>query len=117
MEALNDDRLIKVAFIAELLKQQVQLVAAEQMYMLTLAGKEKALGLDHILGILYRDQGKLEEAEKMYQRALAGYEKAQGLDHTSTDNGGFLRNHCHRVPKPKSSVWTYTTLSTRSLNT
>ncbi|KAK5242171.1 hypothetical protein LTR40_007662 [Exophiala xenobiotica] len=86
------DRLDKAFYIAELLTKQVQLTAAEQMYLLALAGYEKALGVDHTstldtvhnLGNLYLDQAKLEEAEKMYQRALAGKEKALGADHTST---------------------------------
>ena len=58
------------------------------MYVQALAGREKALGLDHTstlstinnLGILYRDQGKLAEAEQMYVQALAGYEKALGAN-------------------------------------
>jgi tetratricopeptide (TPR) repeat protein len=94
MDCLIDDRLGRAALIAGLLTQQVQLVAAEQIYIFTLAGYEKALGADHTstlntvnnLGLLYRDQGKLDEAEKMCQRALAGYEKALGADHTSTLN-------------------------------
>ncbi|KAK5218133.1 hypothetical protein LTR47_011769 [Exophiala xenobiotica] len=92
MKSLNNNRLGKAYLIAELLTQQVQHIAAEQMYMLTLAGYEKALGADHTstldtvnnLGLLYTNQGKLDEAERMYQRALAGYEKALGPDHTST---------------------------------
>ncbi|KAK5454944.1 hypothetical protein LTS15_005664 [Exophiala xenobiotica] len=94
MKSLDDDRLGKACLIAVLLAQQVQHVAAEQMYMLTLAGYEKALGADHPstldtvnnLGLLYADRGKLDEAEKMYQRALAGKEKSLGADHTSTLN-------------------------------
>ncbi|KIX05938.1 uncharacterized protein Z518_03912 [Rhinocladiella mackenziei CBS 650.93] len=94
MEGLTGDRLGKAWLIAELLTQQVQLLAADQMYMLALAGYEKELGPDHTstlstvnnLGNLYRDRGKLDEAEKMYQRALAGYEKALGADHPSTLN-------------------------------
>jgi tetratricopeptide (TPR) repeat protein len=50
---------------------------AEQMYLRALAGREKALGLDHTstldtipnLGNLYGDQGKLEVAEQMCTRA------------------------------------------------
>ncbi|KAK5188945.1 hypothetical protein LTR47_011581 [Exophiala xenobiotica] len=84
----------KAYLIAELLTQQVQHIAAEQMYMLTLAGYEKALGANHTstlntvnnLWNLYRAQGNLGKAGKMYQRALAGYEKALGADHTSTLN-------------------------------
>jgi len=61
------------------------------MYVRALAGKEKALGADHMstlstvnsLGNLYSDQGKLAEAEQMYVRALAGYEKVS-LSHTIT---------------------------------
>ena len=86
------DHLSDAVWIAELLGQQVQLAAAEQMYERALAGKEEALGAEHSstldtlnnLGILYRDQGKLEEAEQMYQQALTGYEKALAAEHTST---------------------------------
>ena len=78
--------------IANLLHEQVQLVAAGELYQRALAGREKALGPDHPstldtvnnLGLLYSDLGKLNKAEDMYQRALAGYEKALGPDHTST---------------------------------
>lgn len=66
-----------------MLRGQVQLFAAEQMYLRALAGTEKALGPDHTstldtvnnLGLLYASQGKLNEAEQMYTRALARYEK------------------------------------------
>lgn len=76
-------------WIAQMLTQQVQFSAAEQMYLRALAGREKALGPNHLstlstvnnLGNLYRDQGKLKEAEQIYMRALAGYEKALGPDH------------------------------------
>ncbi|KAL4967483.1 P-loop containing nucleoside triphosphate hydrolase protein, partial [Aspergillus stella-maris] len=66
------DRYEDMLDIASLLHEQVQLVAAEEMYQRALAGKEKALGPDHIstldtvnnLGILYSNQGKLQEAEE-----------------------------------------------------
>ncbi|EAW19385.1 TPR repeat protein [Aspergillus fischeri NRRL 181] len=85
-------RLDQASRIAELLRKQVRLLTAEQMYQRALAGYEKALGPDHTstlgtvhnLGLLYSDQGKLKEAEEMYQRALAGKEKAVGPDHMST---------------------------------
>jgi tetratricopeptide (TPR) repeat protein len=95
-------RLGQASLIANLLRDQVLLLAAEQMYQRALTGKEKALGLDHTstldtvhnLGVLYRNQGKLDQAEQMYQRALAGREKALGADHTSTlesvDNLGVI---------------------------
>ncbi|CAG8212714.1 unnamed protein product [Penicillium nalgiovense] len=87
-------RLGQASLIADLLREQVLLLAAEQMYQRALAGFEKALGADHTstlntvhnLGLLYRNQGKLDQAEQMYQRALAGKEKALGADHTSTLN-------------------------------
>lgn len=64
-------RLDKVQWIAQMLQDQVQLSAAEQMFVRALARKEKALGPDHTstlntvnnLGVLYWNQGKLEEAE------------------------------------------------------
>ncbi|KAK5263058.1 hypothetical protein LTR96_011509 [Exophiala xenobiotica] len=105
MKSLDDERLGKAYLIAQRLTQQVQHIAAEQMYLLTLGGFEKALGPDHTstlntvnnLGLLYRDQGRLGEAEKMYQRALARYETALGPDHTSTlrtvNNLGYLYRH------------------------
>ena len=62
-------RLDDAVCIAELLKQQVQLAAAEQMYGRALAGYEAVLGRDYTstldtvnnLGLLYSDQGKLVE--------------------------------------------------------
>ncbi|KAJ5904683.1 uncharacterized protein N7473_001599 [Penicillium subrubescens] len=88
--------------LGDLYSNQGKLQEAEEMYQQALAGKEKALGSDHMstlntvnnLGSLYSDQGKLEEAEEMYQRALAGYEKVLGPDNSSTldivDNIGSL---------------------------
>ncbi|PLB48776.1 hypothetical protein P170DRAFT_464400 [Aspergillus steynii IBT 23096] len=78
--------------LGDLYFDQGKLQEAEEMYQRALAGKEKALGSDHMstlqtvnnIGNLYTDQGKLQEAEEMYQRALAGKEKALGSDHTST---------------------------------
>ncbi|KAJ9656251.1 hypothetical protein H2198_005102 [Neophaeococcomyces mojaviensis] len=86
------ERLDAAEWTANMLNKQAQLLAAEQMYLRALAGKEKAFGSDHTstlatvhnLGTLYRDQGKLNEAEQMLLRALAGTEKALGPDHTST---------------------------------
>ena len=91
---IETSQLKNASCIAQLLQQQVQLVAAERMYLRALAGCEKALGPDHRstlitvnnLGSLYGDQGKLAEAEQMYLRALAGCEKALGPDHMSTLN-------------------------------
>ena len=65
---------------------------SKMMYNRALAGREKALGHEHMstlhtvnnLGILYRKQGRLKDAEVMYNRALAGYEMALGADHPST---------------------------------
>ncbi|MCJ1476741.1 hypothetical protein MMC13_005410 [Lambiella insularis] len=78
--------------IGQLLREQVQLGAAEQIYEQALAGKEKALGAEHTstlstvnnLANFYYHQGKLNEAEQIYERALAGYEKALGAEHPST---------------------------------
>ncbi|KAK5080194.1 hypothetical protein LTR05_008761 [Lithohypha guttulata] len=91
-DEISPDHLAQVVNLAEILSQQIQYSAAEQMYVRALAGYEKALGAEHTstldtvnnLGSLYRDQGKLDEAEQMYVRALAGYEKALGAEHTST---------------------------------
>jgi tetratricopeptide (TPR) repeat protein len=59
-------QLHKALLIAKLLREQVLLLAAEQMYQRALAGYEKALRADHTLtldtvnnlGNLYWDQGK-----------------------------------------------------------
>jgi Tetratricopeptide repeat len=92
LSEIADDRVEGAEYIAQLLREQVQLAAAAVMLQRALAGSEKALGPDHTstlrtvhnLGLLYGDQGKLDEAEQMYMRALAGYEKALERDHTST---------------------------------
>lgn len=81
-------RVDSAVHIAELSYQQVQLGAAEEMYMRALKGYEEALGPKHTstldtvnnLGNLYSDQGKLEEAEEMYMRASEGYATVEG-DH------------------------------------
>ena len=80
--------------VGDLYSNQGKLEDAEAMYVRALAGREKALGPEHIstldtvnnLGNLYADQGKLREAEHLYLRALAGFEKALGLEDTSTLN-------------------------------
>jgi tetratricopeptide (TPR) repeat protein len=87
-------QLHQASLIANLLRGQVLLLPAEQMYHRVLSGYENTLGADHTstldivnnLGILYQDQGELDRAEQMYQRALAGYEKALRANHTSTLN-------------------------------
>lgn len=74
---------------------QGKLGEAEEMYLVALERKEKALGPDHPstlntvnnLGNLYSEQGKLGKALKMYQRALEGFEKALGPDYEA----------CHRL--------------------
>jgi tetratricopeptide (TPR) repeat protein len=63
--------------------QQGKLAEAEAMCRRALAGKEKALGPEHMstlsivhnLGLLYYKQGNLPEAETMYRRALVGMKK------------------------------------------
>jgi tetratricopeptide (TPR) repeat protein len=92
LENTFEQRLNGASDIAEMLRQQTQYDAAEQVFQRTLQGYEKALGSEHIstldtinnLGVLYKNQGKLNEAEKMYDRALQGYEKALGPEHIST---------------------------------
>lgn len=86
------ERLVEAEWIAEMLRKQIQLFAAEQMYLHVLVGKEKTLGPEHTstletihnLGLLYREQDKQDEAEQMLKRALAGHEKVLGAEHTST---------------------------------
>ncbi|KAJ5929141.1 hypothetical protein N7454_006989 [Penicillium verhagenii] len=78
--------------LGDLYSDQGKLKEAEKMYQQALAGKEKALGPDHIstldtvsnLGSLYSEQDKLEEAEELYQRAMAGKKKTLVPDHDRT---------------------------------
>ncbi|KND93937.1 Kinesin light chain [Tolypocladium ophioglossoides CBS 100239] len=81
-----------ICLLGNLFADQGRLKEAEEMYMRALAGREKALGRDHLstldtinnLGFLYSKQGRLKEADEMYMWALAGREKALGRDHLST---------------------------------
>ncbi|OQE94229.1 hypothetical protein PENNAL_c0004G02119, partial [Penicillium nalgiovense] len=65
-------QLHQALLIANLLREQVLLIAAERMYQRALAGYENALGADHTstldtvnnLGVLYVAQGKLDQAEQ-----------------------------------------------------
>ena len=58
----------------------------------SLAGRQKALGLEHPhtltsmnnLALLYQHQGKHTDAEPLYREALAGCQKALGLQHPHT---------------------------------
>jgi tetratricopeptide (TPR) repeat protein len=69
-----------------------QLDQAEKMLERTLAGKELALGHDHIstlrtvnnLGFVYANQGKLDQAEQMYKRVLTRYEYTFSRDRRLT---------------------------------
>lgn len=78
-------------YLAQLLKNQVWLVTAEQLYQRVLQEYEKTLDLNHTsilntinnLGALYRDQKKLIEIEKIYQCALQEKEKTLDFNHTS----------------------------------
>jgi tetratricopeptide (TPR) repeat protein len=89
---LTYDRLGNAFDIAELLRQQAQLTAAEEMLLLALARSEEMLGfedeltLDFVnnLGNVYLDLNKLATAEQMLVRALVGKENALGPEHTST---------------------------------
>jgi tetratricopeptide (TPR) repeat protein len=96
-EAIEDiipSRIDRTKRVAALLHQQVQLAAAEIIYVRALEGYEAALGPKHTstldtvgnLGSLYRHQGNLVKAEEMYVRALEGKEAALGPKHTSTLN-------------------------------
>ena len=90
----SSDQLQKISRAAILLREQVQLSAAEQMYIQVQAACEKTLGPENPLtldicnnfGLLYRDQGKLDKAEEMYLRARDGYVKVLGPNHSSTIN-------------------------------
>jgi tetratricopeptide (TPR) repeat protein len=92
IEHVIPSRMNRTEYIAKLLHQQVQLAAAEKMYVQALDGKEGAVGPEHTstlstvgnLGLLYRDQGNLAKAEEMLLRARKGYEAAVGPEHTST---------------------------------
>lgn len=83
---------------------QGKLDKAEELYLRALAGREKALGSDHIetlttvhnLGTLYWNQDKLKKGELMIVRALIGFTKALGTDHASTINAARnLRTYRH----------------------
>ncbi|EFR04926.1 kinesin light chain [Nannizzia gypsea CBS 118893] len=71
--------------IAVLLREQVQLVAAEHVNQRVLRGYQKAFGANHT-STLNIKQGKLVKAEDIYQRALQGYQKALGADYISILN-------------------------------
>lgn len=90
----SEHQLQQISRAAMLLREQVQLSAAEQMYAQAQAACERTLGPDNPLtldicnnfGLVYRDQGKLEKAGRMYIRARDGYVKALGPNHSSTIN-------------------------------
>jgi tetratricopeptide (TPR) repeat protein len=77
---VNDDGMAWAYFnLGNLYRDQGKLAAAQSMFERALAGREKALGVEHTstldtvnnLGVLYRAQGKLAAAQSMYERALA----------------------------------------------
>jgi tetratricopeptide (TPR) repeat protein len=86
------EMLVATHRLGNLYVHQGQLREAEQIYQLTLKGREEVLGPDHTstldtvhnIGGLYVLQGKMREAEDMFKRSLTGCETALGLDHTST---------------------------------
>jgi tetratricopeptide (TPR) repeat protein len=92
IEELSRSRLGPALSIAQLLASQIQLEAAEWMYVRALARSEKELGLYDALtlhmanglGILYSRQSKLEDAEQMLKRALDGRKEKLGPKHTLT---------------------------------
>lgn len=92
-EALSE-HLDDAMWIAEMLRKQIQLRAAERIYVRILDETQKTLGPTHFstlsainsLGLLYRDQGYFEKAEKMYELALEGQQKVFGPEHPSTLN-------------------------------
>lgn len=90
---LMPDYIVQAISIAVLLGHQVQFVAAEQIYLRTLAESEKvpassrpvpALEIGRNLGNLYRKQGKLEKAEQLLMRALAECEAVLGPENIWT---------------------------------
>ena len=92
IEHVIPSRINRTEYIAKLLHQQVQLAAAEKMYVQALDGKERTVGPEHTstlitlnnLGVLYQAQGNLAKAEEMFVRARKGYEATVGPEHTST---------------------------------
>ncbi|KAK6529980.1 hypothetical protein TWF694_003355 [Orbilia ellipsospora] len=78
--------------IASVFKNQGKYDEAMWWYERALAGKEKALGKNHLetlitvhdIASVFENQGKYDEAMRWYERALAGKEKALGKDHPST---------------------------------
>lgn len=95
--------------LGALYANQGKLKQAEEIYLRALAGKEKALDLDHTstlgtvnnLGAIYADQGKLKEADEMYQRALAGYAKTLGQSHHLTQRVVTRLNALIQSSKPR----------------
>jgi len=65
---------------------------AVELYERALAGREKALGVDHPdtlstvhnMAFVFGKQGHDEKALEWYERALVGEEKALGVDHPDT---------------------------------
>jgi tetratricopeptide (TPR) repeat protein len=94
IEHVIPSRINRTESIAKLLHQQVQLAAAEKMYVQALDGREATVGPEHTstlnavysLGVLYQAQGNLAKAEEMLLRARKGFEAAVGPEHTSTLN-------------------------------
>lgn len=92
LKDVTHERLDAGRWIARMLREQVQLLAAQRIYVRALAGIEQIYGPDHTsalrtannLGLVYADLGKLDAAEQMYLRALAGHERTLGLEHAST---------------------------------
>ncbi|KAL7276144.1 hypothetical protein RUND412_000877 [Rhizina undulata] len=64
----------------------------EAFYRNAMAGKEKALGKDHLdtlvtvhnIALVFQNQGQYDKALEWHQRSLAGREKAFGKDHLHT---------------------------------
>jgi len=79
------------------------------------AGKEKALGPDHIstldtvtsLSNLCADQGERDEAKIVFEQALAGCDKVVGWKHASIlstfDSLGILQHS--KTAQPTGSAW------------
>lgn len=91
-EELLSTKFKATLWVAGLLKEQQQWLAAEQMYARTVTLMKRAIGPEHKetltainnLGFIYWQQGKNVEAEQMYKQALAGEEKVLGPDNPLT---------------------------------
>lgn len=109
-ETFSEGELTVLGQLADLYRSSNNIKECEILLDLTLAGRTKILGAEHIdtlvttynLGAVLHDQHRLDEAKVFYERAVAGREKNLGAEHPDTlaalndlgdlllDQGGFM---------------------------